>query len=586
MQFSQEFKDQVINATDIVDLISENVQLESKGSNYFGLCPFHNDTSPSMSVSPSKQIYKCFSCGASGNVVTFHMDYNGLSFPEALVELASRANIGLPSDYTSYSRPKVINPMVKSSHEINVITSKLFNHFLKTTDDGIEARKYLLNRGFSDEAIKKYMIGYIPRSHNDVFNFLKQKGYSEEQIIASGIALVNDSGYIDRFRSRIMFPLYDDESNIVGFSGRVVGQGEPKYMNSPETVVFNKSNLLFNFNNAKQVIRKEKHAILMEGFMDVIKADIFGIENCVAAMGTAFTDEQARKLRRVTDTIYICFDGDKAGQNAALSSIKILRNFNFKIKVINLKDNLDPDDFLSKYGKDLFLEAINSAKNIVEFQINKLYKEADLSSEETKANFLRETFNVIRTVGDEVAENLYLSKVAKILSLDVNFVVSSYKKNKPKIEIKKIVEEKPKVETKMYTASERAEQFILKAMTISKSYALKYEKVLGFLPTEKYNVLAYYIISYYNKHDEITEAKFINSLEDHKDVIDSFTWIVDNVKSIFINEESIDECIELINNYMIHSKVKELSTQMMNTLDEDEKNRYYTKILELQRKIK
>jgi len=587
MQFSQEFRDKILKQTDLVDLISENIQLDQKGANYFGLCPFHNDTSPSMSVSPTKQIYKCFSCGAAGNAITFHMDYNNLSYSEALVDLANKAGISLPNDYTKYEKTKKQNPLVKSSRDINLLTTKLFNHFLKTTDDGIAAKNYLLNRGFNDEAIKKYMIGYIPKTHNDVFNFLKQKGYSEEEIVASGIALVNDSGYIDRFRSRIMFPLYDDNDHVVGFSGRVVGSGEPKYMNSPETVVFQKSSLLFNFSNAKQSIRMDKHVILMEGFMDVIKADIHGIHNCVAAMGTAFTDEQARKLRRATDHIYICFDGDKAGQNAALSSIKILRKFNFNIKVVNLEDNMDPDDFLSKYGKEEFLKALDQSKNIVEFQINKLYKDSDLDSEEAKAKFLKEAFKIIRTVGDDVAEKLYLDKLAKILSIDSSFVFSSYEANKD-VSTEEIVpvDQNIEVQQRVFTATERAEQIILAAMIKDKRFSKRFEQDLGFLPTEEYNILAHYIVSFYKKYDTIVEANFISYLEDKRSIIEAFVWIINNIDEIFLSPASIEGCIKNIREYTVHAMIKELKDKISTTMDENEKLEYANKMFELQRKIK
>jgi DNA primase len=325
----------------------------------------------------------------------------------------------------------------------------------------------------------------------------------------------------------------------------------------------------------------------MEGFMDVIKADIFGIENCVAAMGTAFTDEQARKLRRATDQIFICFDGDKAGQNAALSSIRILRKFNFNIKVVNLKDGLDPDDFLAKYGKEEFLKALDNAKNVVEFQINKLYKEADLTSEETKAKFLKDSFAIIRTIGDDMAENLYLNRLSTLLNIDAKIVLNSYDKNK--VETPTIIrQEEPEIvqSKRIITASERAEHIILAAMLNNKATAVKFEQDLGYLLTKEYDALAHYIISFYKKYDTIIEANFISYLEDNKDIIEAFTSVVNSVEEVFLSPQSVLGCMNKIKEYSVYKMVEELQQKIESTLDEDEKLEYANKKFELQRKIK
>ena len=584
--FSQEVKDQIINSTDIVELISEYVQLEKKGKNYFGLCPFHNDSSPSMSVSPDKQIYKCFSCGASGNAITFHMDFNGNSFSESLSELAQRANISVPEIASFKKRETFVNPLVKSSHEINDVTSKLFNHFINSTEEGKNALEYLNKRGFTADSIKKYKIGYIGKTQIDVFNFLKMKNYTEEQIIASGIALINDRGYLDRFRNRIMFPLLDEHNNVVGFSGRVIGQGEPKYLNSPETEVFKKSQLLFNFNNAKKEIRKLNYAILMEGFMDVIKADIFEIPNAIATMGTAFTDAQARMLRRVTDTIYLCFDGDNAGQNAALASIKVLKNYSFNIKVVKLTNGLDPDDFLTKYGRDAFIANLEKSISVIDFQINKLYKEADLTSEESKAMFVRKSFAVIETLQDKMAESLYLDKLAKVLSISPSIINNSYFGNKriDKEEVKP--QQQIPQKKQVFNAYQRAEHIILAAMIENKSNCKKFEEELGGLPTEEYNILANYVVSYYKKYDKIKDASFINYLEEKTDIINTFVWIIDNVEKAFLNIASVSGCFDKIKQYSTNVRIKDLQDKISHTLDETEKLNYANELFELQRKLK
>ena len=362
MKINEEQISEIRRSVDIVDVISEYIPLEQKGRNYFAVCPFHDDHNPSMSVSPEKQIYTCFVCGAHGNVFNFIMDYENISFHEALKLVANRVGIHLDISYESSKKEE---PSNKDMYNVYDIANKFYQNNL-LTKDGIEALEYLKNRGFTDEMIKTFGVGLSTR--NSISKLLKNKNYSDDFLINSGISSTSDGRIYDIFINRIMFPLCDLEGRVVGFSGRIYRTvDDSKYVNSKESEIFKKGNLLYNYHRAKEECRKKKSVIIVEGFMDVIALHMVGIYNVVASMGTAITKEQAKLLKKLSTNIILCFDGDDAGNKATLSCSKELNEIFVTPKIVRLPDRLDPDEYFKKYGVDKFIEYIDSPLSFLDY---------------------------------------------------------------------------------------------------------------------------------------------------------------------------------------------------------------------------
>ena len=362
MNITNELINEIRNKVDIVEIVSNYVPLTNRGKNYFGVCPFHDDHSPSMSVSREKQIYTCFSCGATGNVFTFVSEYEHINFYEAVKLIGSKAG------YSLVTR-NIHTKKEDNSLEIYDIACKFYQNNLNTAL-GKNAQEYLENRKIDKETIKKFKIG-LSMSKTSLTDYLLNKQIKLKDLINLGIS--NDNG-IDLFINRIMFPLYDLEGNVVAFSGRLYNtKDQSKYINTKETNIFKKGNLLYNYHQAKDILKKSEKIIVMEGFMDVIRASTIGINNCVAIMGTAFTKQHANLLRKMTDNIILCFDGDSAGKEATTSAIEVLREIGISPKVISLEENLDPDEYILKYGKDAFKNKIDNPQSSIEF-LMKLHK--------------------------------------------------------------------------------------------------------------------------------------------------------------------------------------------------------------------
>ena len=345
---------------DIVDVVGRYVQLKKSGRNYFGLCPFHSEKTPSFSVSPEKQIYYCFGCGEGGNVIKFIMEMEQLTFVEAVRRLAEEAAIPLPQVGT-ISDPE--DGPRKRMREALEWACRLYHHILLNTDQGRDAFRYLQERGVSMETIKEFRLGYAPSSGDILLRFLKRKGFSEKLQEEAGLISSSDSAtlprrFFDRFRGRVMFPIHDSQGRVIAFGGRMLGEGHPKYLNSPETPLFHKGRQLFNFHRARRAIRRERQAILFEGYMDVIAAWQAGIQTGVASLGTSLSDDQARMIRLNAEHVTICYDADDAGQAAADRGLEVLKERGCLVKVAQMPPGMDPDDFLRKRGADAFREEI------------------------------------------------------------------------------------------------------------------------------------------------------------------------------------------------------------------------------------
>lgn len=383
MYYPEEIVEEVRSRNDIVDVISGYVKLQKKGSNYFGLCPFHNEKSPSFSVSPQKQMYYCFGCGAGGNVITFLMEYESYTFPEALKVLADRAGVKLPEvEYSKEERAKADRRSVLL--EINKLAANYFYYQLHQPQGKI-GYEYFQSRQLSDDTIRRFGLGFANKTSSDLYQYLRSKGYGDDILKDTGLVTVEERGSHDKFWNRVMFPIMDVNNRVIGFGGRVMGEGTPKYLNSPETLIFDKSRNLYGLNYART--SREKYILACEGYMDVIAMHQAGFTNAVASLGTAFTSQQAALLKRYTDTVILTYDSDGAGIRAALRAIPILKEVGISARVLSLKPYKDPDEFIKNMGADAFRERIREAQNSFLFEVDVLKRDFHLEDPEEKTRF-------------------------------------------------------------------------------------------------------------------------------------------------------------------------------------------------------
>lgn len=383
MYYPEEIVEEVRSRNDIVDVISGYVKLQKKGSNYFGLCPFHNEKSPSFSVSPQKQMYYCFGCGAGGNVITFLMEYESYTFPEALKVLADRAGVKLPEvEYSKEERAKADRRSVLL--EINKLAANYFYYQLHQPQ-GKTGYEYFQSRQLSDDTIRRFGLGFANKTSSDLYQYLRSKGYGDDILKDTGLVTVEERGTHDKFWNRVMFPIMDVNNRVIGFGGRVMGEGTPKYLNSPETLIFDKSRNLYGLNYART--SREKYILACEGYMDVIAMHQAGFTNAVASLGTAFTSQQAALLKRYTDTVILTYDSDGAGVRAALRAIPILKEVGISARVLSLKPYKDPDEFIKNMGADAFRERIREAQNSFLFEVDVLKRDFHLEDPEEKTRF-------------------------------------------------------------------------------------------------------------------------------------------------------------------------------------------------------
>ena len=410
MFYPDELIEEVRSRNDIVDVISGYVHLQKKGANYFGLCPFHNEKSPSFSVSRSKQMYYCFGCGAGGNVFTFLMEYENDTFPEAVKALADRAGISLPEADESEEAKREQSKRSRLL-AINKEAAKYF-YFQLRAKQGELGLNYLRERQLTDETIHRFGLGYANKTADDLVRYLKGKGFSEELIREAGLCNTDEKhGMYDKFWNRVMFPIEDINHRVIGFGGRVMGDGKPKYLNSPETPIFDKSRNLYGLNFARS--SRKGNIILCEGYMDVIAMHQAGFNQAVASLGTAFTLGQAGLLKRYTKEVLLSYDSDGAGVKAALRAIGILKEAGLTGRVINLEPYKDPDEFIKNLGAEAFQERIDNAENSFLFEIRMLQREYDLNDPEKKTEFHRAVAKKLCEFPEEVERENYLEAVAE-----------------------------------------------------------------------------------------------------------------------------------------------------------------------------
>lgn len=413
--YPQEILEEVRLQNDIVDVISEYLPLKRKGTSYFGLCPFHNEKSPSFSVSSERQFYYCFGCGAAGNVYTFIMQMENDTFPEAVKRLADRANIVLPEpQYTEQAKQYELQK--QRLFELHRQAGRFFYEKLQESE-GEEARAYLQKRQVKNNIQKKFGIGYAPNGQLELFHHLQKQGFSQEELQKSGLIIQrkDEKGYFDRFRNRLMFPILDIQNRVIGFGGRILSSGEPKYLNSPETMIFNKSRNLYGLNFAKNTRKRE--IILVEGYMDMISLYQAGFKNVAASLGTAFNQDHAKVLKKYADSVIILYDSDDAGTMAAQRAIPVLIQSGFHIKVLQVPDGKDPDEYIKQHGAKEFSRLLAGAVHYVTFQIQLLKKQYHLEDIQQKVEFTTKAANILAKLDNDIERNVYITEVANMTGI-------------------------------------------------------------------------------------------------------------------------------------------------------------------------
>ena len=449
-RYSEEILNEVRQSNDIVDVISQYVHLKRSGRNYFGLCPFHNEKSPSFSVSPDKQIFHCFGCGVGGNVITFVSQIEGLNFVETVQMLAERANIQLPTLQNNGDTQREI--LKDKVYKVNEFTAEYYHQNLYKPQAKM-AQEYVKKRQLTNETLKSFRIGFSGK-FDELYKELKKQGFQEQEILESGLVNKNERGqYIDRYRNRLMFPICDARGRVIAFGGRVLDDSKPKYINSPENVVYSKGRHLFGLNVAKK--GDTKKLLIVEGYMDVISLHQRGITNVVAPLGTALTEQQGWLLRKNSEQIILSFDSDDAGIKAKLRAIDILQNMGCDLRVIQLEGAKDPDEYILKYGNIRFQNAVDKAFSVVEFKVKILKKELNLDNTNDKIKFLNEIAKLISKVDNTMEREVYIEKIAKEYDIskeaiyaEVNKLTYKNDKSEKILEKAKQVITHKKVETK------------------------------------------------------------------------------------------------------------------------------------------
>lgn len=408
----EDFINEVRNSVNIVDVISQYVSLEKKGKDYIGLCPFHQEKTPSFTVNEEKQFFKCFGCGKGGNVYKFLMYKDNLTFPESVEQVANFAHIPMPSGYSNHQTNSNLTPVMK----INQDAADFYHRVLVTTRAGERGMAYAKKRELDKKTIDHFGIGYAPQQENLLLLYLRGKNYQDDDLVKSGLFIQSKSGELyDRFRDRLMFPLSDESGRVIAFSGRRLSNDktEAKYINSPETEIFTKSKLLFHFAEAKKAAREEKHLVLYEGYMDVIAAYKAGVKSGIASMGTSLTDEQVYMMRRNNRNIIINYDGDDPGVHAAERAVQMFKQAGgFNIGVVVLPEGLDPDEYVKKYGEDKYHSEVKGALSATDFLLKRLAKKFNLNNDLDRINYLNEAVKEISNISDPVQQDLYLRKIA------------------------------------------------------------------------------------------------------------------------------------------------------------------------------
>lgn len=563
MYYSDEIIEEVRSKNDIVDVISSYVKLQKKGSSYFGLCPFHNEKSPSFSVSREKQMYYCFGCGAGGNVFTFLMEYENYSFQEALKYLADRAGVELPeAEYSKEARERADQKAILL--EINKVAAQYFYVQLKSPQ-GAHALSYLKDRGLSDEMIHSFGLGYSNKYSNDLYQYLKSKGYRDELIVKAGLVTVDERyGVSDKFWNRVMFPIMDSNSRVIGFGGRVIGDAKPKYLNSPETMIFDKSRNLYGLNRARS--SRKPYFLLCEGYMDVISLHQAGFSNAVASLGTALTPGHASLIKRYVKEVYLTYDSDEAGTKAALRAMPILKDVGITARIIRMEPYKDPDEFIKHLGAEAFEERIHKARNGFMFGLEVLERDYDLTTPEGKTDFMKEAAKRLTQFDEEIERSNYIEAVAKTYHVGFEELRKLVLKMAVQTGLAKQVERPKRLDGK----SREKEDGHVKSQKILLTWLIEDEGIFNQIRRyitpddftgELYKKVAALLYEQYEGQD-VNPARIMNHFtdeEEHREVASLFHTKIRELTTISEQEKALKETIIRVKGHSIDTAAKNLA---------------------------
>lgn len=587
-RYNDEILDEIRSRNDIVSTISQYMTLKRKGRNYFGLCPFHNEKSPSFSVSPDKQIFHCFGCGVGGDVINFVKKIENVGFLDSVRLLAEKSGIQLPNDISKAEEENI--KLKNRVYKINELAAKFYHENLYKPTSKI-AQDYIKKRKLNNATLKSFLMGYASNSSNELLRFLKEQGFTEEELLASCLIGKSDRGYYDKFRNRLMIPIRDERGRFIAFGGRVLDDSKPKYINSPENIVYSKGRNLFGLNVAREGVHGPlKRLLIVEGYMDAISLYQRGITNVVASLGTALTDSQGRLLRRNTEQVILGYDADGAGQQAIIRGMEILKSMDIDIRILQISGAKDPDEYVLKFGPEKMVKAMDEAISAIEFKIKVLRANLDLNNVNDKVKFLTEIAKILSNVDNNIEREVYIDRISKVYEISKNAIVSEVDKllyrslaGVTKFEKSNIVL-KDTQDSKIDVATRKREGMVVYLLVDYTKVAFdkiknvvdldlikseKNKKIIGILYERiDLNNLPENIISLFEDEDDIN---YVSGILSYDFEISDVNKAIEDIEKVYYKEKLISLRNELIlklenNNDAEEADIKEIENELTNVI--------------------
>ena len=587
-RYNDEILDEIRSRNDIVSTISQYMTLKRKGRNYFGLCPFHNEKSPSFSVSPDKQIFHCFGCGVGGDVINFVKKIENIGFLDSVRLLAEKSGIQLPNDISKAEEENI--KLKNRVYKINELAAKFYHENLYKPTSKI-AQDYIKKRKLNNATLKSFLMGYASNSSNELLRYLKEQGFTEEELLASCLIGKSDRGYYDKFRNRLMIPIRDERGRFIAFGGRVLDDSKPKYINSPENIVYSKGRNLFGLNVAREGVHGPlKRLLIVEGYMDAISLYQRGITNVVASLGTAMTDSQGRLLRRNTEQVILGYDADGAGQQAIIRGMEILKSMDIDIRILQISGAKDPDEYVLKFGPEKMVKAMDEAISAIEFKIKVLRANLDLNNVNDKVKFLTEIAKILSNVDNNIEREVYIDRISKVYEISKNAIVSEVDKllyrslagvtkfEKSNIVLKDTQDSKIDVATRkregmvvylLIDYTKAAFEKIKNVVDLDLIKSEKNKKIIGILYERiDLNNLPENIISLFEDEDDIN---YVSGILSYDFEISDVNKAIEDIEKVYYKEKLISLRNELIlklenNNDAEEADKKEIENELTNVI--------------------